>query len=390
MPAHFPRDEFALARFDGTALYEHDDPRQGAHPDWGTLVFNVGRNEVRNFLLANALYWLEEFHVDGLRVDAVASMLYLDYSRGPGEWVPNPHGGRENLEAVEFLRDLNRLVHHHAPGVLTVAEESTAWAGVSRPPESGGLGFTHKWNLGWMHDTLEYFGKDPLYRSHEHDKLTFGFIYVWHENFVSPLSHDEVVHGKGSLLARMPGDDWQRFANLRALYGWMWAHPGKKLLFMGGEFAQEQEWSEERSLDWHLLDDPRHAGVQRLVGALNDLQAAHPALWARDFTPEGFRWLDASDRSASILAFERLGEDETVVCVANLTPVPRPGYRLGLADDGAWTELLSTDDTRFGGSGTGNGALTVEPVPWQGRPFSAVVTLPPLGVCFMGKAPGSR
>ena len=386
VPAHFPRDDFALARFDGTALYEHADPRQGAHPDWGTLVFNFGRNEVRNFLIANALYWVEEFHIDGLRVDAVASMLYLDYSRGPGEWVPNRFGGRENLEAIDFLRDMNRTVLGAHPGVLTIAEESTAWGGVSRPPETGGLGFTHKWNMGWMHDTLEYFTKDPLYRSYEHDKLTFGFIYVWHENFISPLSHDEVVHGKGALLSKMPGDDWQRFANLRSLYGWMWAHPGKQLLFMGAELAQLQEWSESRSLDWHLLERPAHKGVQTLVAALNALQAERPALYQRDFSPEGFRWLDASDRAASILAFNRIGDDDTVVCVANLTPVPREGYRIGLPDAGDWRELLCTDDVRFGGSGTTNPVVLAEETPWQGQPCSAMITLPPLGVCFIGKA----
>ncbi|MFN0028874.1 MAG: 1,4-alpha-glucan branching protein GlgB [Acidimicrobiales bacterium] len=394
VPAHFPRDEFALARFDGTALYEHDDPRQGAHPDWGTLVFNFGRNQVRNFLLANALYWIEEFHIDGLRVDAVASMLYLDYSREPGEWIPNRLGGRENLEAIDFLRQFNQLVLTTHPGVLTIAEESTAWAGVSRPPELGGLGFTQKWNMGWMHDTLEYFSKDPLYRSYEHDKLTFGFIYVWHENFVLPLSHDEVVHGKGSLINKMPGDDWQRFANLRALYGWMWAHPGKKLLFMGCELAQLQEWSEERSLDWHLLESDRHAGIQRLVAALNHLQVDHPALWQRDYQPEGFAWLDASDRASSVLAFCRVGGEgdaadadaggEVVVCAANFTPVPRPGYRIGLPGPGQWRELLNTDDTRFGGSGMVNPFIGAEAVPWHDRDWSAVIDLPPLGVVFLG------
>ena len=414
VPAHFPRDDFALARFDGTALYEHEDPRQGAHPDWGTLVFNYGRNQVRNFLLANALFWIEEFHIDGLRVDAVASMLYLDYSREPGEWVPNHLGGRENLEAIGFLREFNHLVLTTHPGVLTIAEESTAWPGVSRPPEVGGLGFTQKWNMGWMHDTLEYFSKDPFYRSYEHDKLTFGFIYVWHENFVLPLSHDEVVHGKGSLISKMPGDDWQRFANLRALYGWMWAHPGKQLLFMGCELAQSQEWSEERSLDWHLLKSDRHAGVQRLVAALNELQAHHPALWAQDYRPEGFEWLDASDRAASILSFWRKagggenggggkgdggengdegehgdggenGDGEVVVCAANFTPVPRPGYRIGLPGPGQWRELLNTDDARFGGSGVANPFIGAEAVPWQDREWSAVIDLPPLGVVFLGR-----
>ena len=381
---------FALARFDGTALYEHADPRQGAHPDWGTLVFNYGRNEVRNFLVANALYWIEEFHIDGLRVDAVASMLYLDYSRAAGEWIPNRHGGRENLEAIEFLQEFNRIVHANHPGVRTIAEESTAWGGVSRPVETGGLGFTHKWNMGWMHDTLEYFTKDPLYRSFEHDKLTFGFIYVWHENFISPLSHDEVVHGKGSLLSKMPGDEWQRFANLRALYGWMWAHPGKQLLFMGAELAQYQEWSEQRSLDWHLADNASHAAIATLLTELNALQADHPAMWQRDFSPEGFRWLDASDRAASVLAFNRIGEHhtgdiDTVLCVANLTPVSRSGYRVGIAEDGPWSELLNTDDARFGGSGTTNATIITEAVPWQGQPYSAVITLPPLGVLFLGK-----
>ncbi|MEZ5266738.1 MAG: alpha amylase C-terminal domain-containing protein [Acidimicrobiales bacterium] len=300
--------------------------------------------------------------------------------------MPNRLGGRENLEAIDFLQEMNRTVLTAHPGVLTIAEESTAWGGVSRPPESGGLGFTHKWNMGWMHDTLEYFTKDPLYRSYEHDKLTFGFIYVWHENFISPLSHDEVVHGKGALLSKMPGDDWQRFANLRALYAWMWAHPGKQLLFMGAELAQYQEWSESRSLDWHLLEYPSHLGIQQLLKELNALQARHPALYARDFSPEGFRWLDASDRAASILAFNRVADDDTVVCVANLTPVPREGYRVGLGEDGPWQELLCTDEARFGGSGLSNPAVVVEPVAWQSQPFSALITLPPLGVCFLGKA----
>jgi 1,4-alpha-glucan branching enzyme len=286
---------------------------------------------------------------------------------------------------------MNRTVHVANPGVLTIAEESTAWGGVSRPPEVGGLGFTHKWNMGWMHDTLEYFTKDPLYRSYEHDKLTFGFIYVWHENFISPLSHDEVVHGKGSLINKMPGDDWQRFANLRALYGWMWAHPGKKLLFMGGELAQYQEWSEERSLDWHLLEHEPHLGVQRLIGSLNALQINQPPLWQRDFSPEGFRWLDASDRAASVLAFNRVDDNEdVVVCIANLTPVPREGYRIGLIDNRPWRELLSTDEARFGGTGVSNPHIVVEPTPWQGLRYSAVVTLPPLGVVFIGNGAGAE
>ncbi len=390
VPAHFPRDDFALARFDGTALYEHDDPRQGAHPDWGTLVFNFGRNEVRNFLVANALFWLEAFHVDGLRVDAVASMLYLDYSREAGEWVPNVHGGRENLESISFLQEMNAVVHATHPGVLTIAEESTAWPGVSKPTDTGGLGFTHKWNMGWMHDTLEYFEQDPIYRSYAHDKLTFGLIYVWHENFISPLSHDEVVHGKGSLIGKMPGDDWQRFANLRSLYAWMWAHPGKQLLFMGGELAQWQEWSEERSLDWHLLAEPAHAGVRDLVAELNRVAAAHPALWSRDFDSGGFRWLDASDRGASIFAFVRNGphgeSPDSVVCIANLTPVPRPGYRVGLPAAGTWQPVLSTDAVRFGGSGALVAPCEAAAVPWQGSAWSGVVDLPPLGIVWLAAA----
>lgn len=385
VPAHFPKDDWSLGRFDGTALYEHADPRQGEHPDWGTYVFNFGRNEVRNFLVANALYWLEEFHIDGLRVDAVASMLYLDYSRNDGEWLPNELGGRENLEAISFLQETNTVVHGAFPGVRMIAEESTAWGGVSRPVHLGGLGFGQKWNMGWMHDTLEYFKADPVYRSHHHGQLTFGFVYAWSENFVLPLSHDEVVHGKGSLLAKMPGDEWQRFANLRTLYGWMWGHPGKQLLFMGCEFAQEREWSESRSLDWHLLDDPSHAGVQRLIGALNRVHAEHPAMWRRDTEPAGFDWLDASDAGQSVLAFQRNGrpdEDDPVVCVANFTPVPRHGYRIGLPRPGAWREVLNTDDETFGGAGIVNGTIASEDVPWQGREQSAVVTLPPLGVAW--------
>jgi len=384
VPAHFPKDEWSLGRFDGTALYEHADPRQGEHPDWGTYVFNFGRNEVRNFLVANALYWLEEFHVDGLRVDAVASMLYLDYSRKDGEWVPNEHGGRENMEAIAFLQETNTIVHGRFPGVRMIAEESTAWGGVSRPVHLGGLGFGHKWNMGWMHDTLEYFKADPVYRSHHHGQLTFGFVYAWSENFVLPLSHDEVVHGKGSLIAKMPGDEWQRFANLRALYGWMWAHPGKQLLFMGGELAQLQEWSESRSLDWHLVEQPLHAGVVQLVAALNRVHAEHPAMWCRDTEPAGFDWLDAADAQQSVLAFQRNGhgDEPPVVCIANFTPVPRHGYRVGLPAPGTWREVLNTDDEKFGGSGVVNGTLRTEDIPWQGRPCSAVVTLPPLAVTW--------
>ena len=301
VPAHFPRDDWALATFDGTALYEHADPRRGAHPDWGTLVFNFGRHEVRNFLIANALYWCEEFHIDGLRVDAVASMLYLDYSRAAGEWLPNKHGGRENLEAIEFLRDVNTVVHGNHPGVMVIAEESTAWPSVSRPTYVGGLGFTFKWNMGWMHDTLSYFSKDPIHRRHHHHQLTFGLLYAFSENFTLPLSHDEVVHGKGSLLGKMPGDRWQQFANLRSLYGWMWAHPGKKLLFMGGEIAQEREWSHDRSVDWHLLNLDEHAGIQALVASLNALMRTEPALYELDEQADGFEWIDASDVDANVL-----------------------------------------------------------------------------------------
>ncbi|MER3453394.1 MAG: 1,4-alpha-glucan branching enzyme, partial [Acidimicrobiia bacterium] len=352
VPAHFPRDDWALAGFDGTALYEHADPRLGEHPDWGTLIFNYGRNEVRNFLVASALYWLREMHVDGLRVDAVASMLYLDYSRGEGEWVPNRHGGRENLDAIAFLRELNEVVHAEVPGVLMIAEESTAWPGVSRPVHAGGLGFGFKWNMGWMHDTLTYFARDPLYRRFHHHELTFGLLYAYSENFVLPLSHDEVVHGKGSLLAKMPGDRWQQFANLRALLGWMWAHPGKKLLFMGGEFAQEAEWSEQCWLDWDLLEHEEHRGVQSLVAQLNRHYRATPALWERDDSPGGFCWIDADDAERSVYSFCRFdARGAPLVCVANLTPVPRPGYPLGMPRSGRWQVVLDTDAGAFGGSG---------------------------------------
>lgn len=385
VPAHFPRDEFALARFDGTALYEHEDPRRGAHPDWGTLIFNYGRNEVRNFLVASALHWLTEYHADGLRVDAVASMLYRDYSREGGEWVPNEYGGREDLEAIGFLRELNEVTHLHAPGALTAAEESTAWPAVSRPTDQGGLGFDLKWNMGWMHDTLEYFRRDPIHRRYHHDTLTFSMVYAFTEQFVLPLSHDEVVHGKGSLLDRMPGDDWQRHANLRALYAYMWAHPGKKLLFMGGELAQEREWSHERSLDWHLLDRPRHAGMQRLVRDLNGAYRAIPALWQLDSDPAGFRWLVVDDRDANVLAFARFGTGgDMLVMAANLSPVPRQGYRLPLPRPGRWREVLNTDASAYGGANLGNlGGVTAEEVAWAGEGASALVTLPPLGVIWL-------
>jgi 1,4-alpha-glucan branching enzyme len=386
VPAHFPKDDWALARFDGTALYEHEDPRRGEHPDWGTYVFNFGRNEVRNFLLASALMWLRDFHADGLRVDAVASMLYLDYSRKAGEWVPNVHGGNEDLDAISFLKQLNEVAHGREPGILMAAEESTAWPGVSRPVHLGGLGFGLKWNMGWMHDTLEYFRRDAIYRRYHHHQLSFSLVYAFSENFVLPLSHDEVVHGKGSLLAKMPGDWWQKRANLRALYAYMWAHPGKKLLFMGGEFAQESEWRSEGSLDWHLLELPEHSGVQSLVRDLNTHYRAEPALWELDFDPAGFRWLEPNDAAANVLAFMRLSDrgDRQLICVCNFSPVPRYGYRVGLPAAGRWRELLNTDSEFYGGSGVGNmGGVTAEAKPWHDQPYSAELTLPPLGVLWL-------
>jgi 1,4-alpha-glucan branching enzyme len=387
VPAHFPRDEFALARFDGTALYEHVDPRRGAHPDWGTLVFNLGRNEVRNFLLANALYWVREFHADGLRVDAVASMLYLDYSREAGEWVPNAFGGREDLEAVSFLKELNEVLHAREPGVLSIAEESTAWPGVSRPTYLGGLGFGFKWNMGWMHDTLAYFSKEPIHRRFHHHELTFSLVYAWNENFVLPLSHDEVVHGKGSLLAKMPGDRWQQLANLRALYGYMWAHPGKQLLFMGGELAQEREWSEPAgSLDWHVLENPDHAGVQAVVRDLNAAYVAEPALWEVDFSHEGFRWLEPNAAADNSLAFARVSADggRWLVCIANLSPVVREEWRVGLPVGGRWREVVNTDSRFYGGSDVGNGwGVEADGEPWMEQPSSALVTLPPLATIWL-------
>jgi 1,4-alpha-glucan branching enzyme len=389
VPAHFPRDDWALARFDGTALYEHEDPRRGFHPDWGTLVFNFARNEVRNFLLADALYWLRDFHADGLRVDAVASMLYRDYSRPAGEWVPNEFGGREDLDAVSFLKELNELIHARVPGVIAAAEESTAWPGVSRPTYVGGLGFGFKWNMGWMHDTLEYFSKDPVYRRYSHHQLTFSLMYAFSENFILPLSHDEVVHGKRSLLEKMPGDRWQQLANLRALYGYMWAHPGKKLLFMGQEFAQVSEWSHERSLDWHLLESAEHGGVQSLVRDLNHVYREEPALWDRDFDHEGFSWLEPNDADANVLAFARTDtRGRPLVCVCNLSPVVRQGYRVGLPRGGLWRERLNTDSAHYGGSNVGNGGrLEAEPVPWHGQGHSAALTLPPLAVLWLTPVP---
>ena len=388
VPAHFPRDAWALARFDGTPLYEHADPRRGEHPDWGTLVFNLGRHEVANFVMASAQAWVEEFHIDGVRVDAVASMLYLDYSRQEGEWVPNSLGGRENLETVAFFQRFNELMHARYDGVVTIAEESTAWPGVSRPVYTGGLGFTFKWNMGWMHDTLDYFSLPTIYRRFHHDRLTFGLLYAFAENFVLPLSHDEVVHEKGSLLAKMPGDRWQQMANLRALLAWMWAHPGRQLLFMGGEIAQEREWSHERSIDWELLALDSHRGVQDLVRTLNQLMHAQPALWELDFDAAGFHWVEADDADHNVVAFVRTssGRAEPVVCVANLSPVVRRGYRLGVPRAGTWAEILSTDAPVFGGGGVLNGARAAEAAPWHGFAWSIDMVLPPLGVVWLAPA----
>jgi 1,4-alpha-glucan branching enzyme len=391
VPAHFPRDDWALALFDGTALYEHADPRRGAHPDWGTLVFNLGRNEVKNFLLSNALYWLREHHADGIRVDAVASMLYLDYSRNAGEWVPNQFGGREDLDSVQFLKEMNEALFGREPGVISAAEESTAWPGVSRPTYLGGLGFGFKWNMGWMHDTLLYFQKDPVYRRFHHHTLTFSLMYAFSENFILPLSHDEVVHGKGSLINKMPGDRWQKFANLRSLYAYMWAHPGKKLLFMGGELAQFDEWNYDSSLHWHLLEHQEHQGVQSLVRDLNRAYRDEPALWEVDFDPSGFRWLEPNDAANNVVAFARLSADgeRQLVCVCNLSPVPRYGYRVGMPTCCRWREVVNTDSAFYGGSGVGNmGSVEAEAVPWHDQPFSAELTLPPLGVVWL--APESQ
>jgi 1,4-alpha-glucan branching enzyme len=386
VPAHFPRDEWALARFDGTPLYEHSDPRRGEQPDWGTLVFNFGRTEVRNFLVANAVYWLEEFHIDGLRVDAVASMLYLDYSRQPGEWAPNALGGNENLEAVSFLQEANSVCYRRSPGITMVAEESTAWPGVTRPVHLGGLGFGMKWNMGWMHDTLSYLARDPVFRNYHHNELTFSLIYAFSENFVLPLSHDEVVHGKGSLLGKMPGDDWKRFAGLRALLAYMWAHPGKQLLFMGSEFGQGAEWSAERGLDWWVLDedDEYHGGVQRLVRDMNRVYAQSDALWELDSSAAGFSWIDANDAAGNTLSFLRMSRaGDVLACVANFSGTPHLKYRIGLPTAGPWREVINTDAGLYGGSGAGNmGIVEAVEEPWHGRPASASITVPPLGVVW--------
>ena len=396
VPAHFPRDSWALARFDGTPLYEHPDPRRGEHPDWGTLIFNYGRNEVRNFLVANAIYWLQEFHVDALRVDAVASMLYLDYSRKDGEWAPNALGGRENLEAVAFLREVNATCYRLVPGITMIAEESTAWPGVTRPVHLGGLGFSLKWNLGWMHDTLAYLARDPVYRSYHHDQITFSMIYAYSENYVLPLSHDEVVHGKGSLLRKMAGDEWRQFAGLRSLLAYMWAHPGKQLLFMGSEFGQGDEWSQEAGLQWHLLDYDTHRGVQRLVTDLNRVYADQPALWRQDTTPAGFSWIDANDTAGNVLSFARLAgdlaaapagdapADGVVACIVNFSAEPHEDYRVGLPRAGRWGELINTDSAIYGGSDVGNlGGVEATDEAWHGMPASATITIPPLGMLWL-------
>lgn len=387
VPGHFPSDDFALAEFDGTKLYEHSDPREGYHQDWNTLIYNYGRREVSNYLVGNALYWIERFGIDALRVDAVASMIYRDYSRKEGEWIPNEYGGRENLEAIEFLRNTNRIIGEQVEGAVTMAEESTDFPGVSRPPAMGGLGFWYKWNLGWMHDTLDYMKLDPVYRQYHHDKLTFGLLYNYTENFMLPLSHDEVVHGKKSILDRMPGDPWQKFANLRAYYGWLFAFPGKKLLFMGNEFAQGREWNHDSSLDWHLLEgaDNWHHGVQRLVRDLNLTYRHHKALHELDFDPYGFEWLVVDDHERSVFVFVRRDKAGNEIIVAsNFTPVPREHYRFGINQPGKWREILNTDSMHYHGSNAGNGGLVQsDAIESHGRPNSLSLTLPPLGTIWL-------
>lgn len=385
VPSHFPSDEHGIGYYDGTHLYEHEDPRKGFHPDWQSFIFNYGRNEVRAFLISSALFWLDKYHIDGLRLDAVASMLYLDYSRKEGEWIPNPYGGRENLEAISFLRKFNEEVYKNYPDVQTIAEESTDWPMVSRPTYVGGLGFGFKWDMGWMHDTLLYMSKDPIFRKYYHNNLTFRMLYAWHENFILPLSHDEVVHGKGSLLRKMPGDDWQKFANLRLLLGYMYAQPGKKLLFMGGEFGQWDEWYHEKSLDWHLLNYEPHQGVKRWVEDLNRVYRQEPALYEQDFTPAGFEWIDCHDVDNSVVSFLRKGKQpgDVLLIVANFTPVVRLRYRVGVPWGGFWKEILNSDATVYWGSGQGNlGGVEAEPIPCLGRSHSLNLTLPPLGILF--------
>jgi 1,4-alpha-glucan branching enzyme len=383
VPAHFPRDAHGLGYFDGTHLYEHADPRQGEHPDWDTFVFNYGRNEVRNFLISNALFWFDKYHVDGLRVDAVASMLYLDYGRKEGQWIPNRYGSRENLDAVEFLRMLNEHVYREFPAVMMIAEESTSWPMVSRPVHLGGLGFGFKWNMGWMHDMLDFMSKDPVYRCYHHDRITFSMLYAFTENFMLPFSHDEVVHGKGSMIGKMPGDEWRKFANLRMLYGYMFGHPGKKLMFMGDEFGQWAEWNHDKSLDWHLLEYPHHAGLRRWVRDLNTFYRGAPALYDVDYQSSGFEWIDCNDTQRSVVSFLRRGHNpkDVVLFVCNFTPVPRYNYRVGTPGGGYWQEVLNSDAPLYGGSGQGNmGGMEAVPLPIHGRPYSLNLTLPPLGV----------
>jgi 1,4-alpha-glucan branching enzyme len=386
VPGHFPKDAHGLAAFDGTALYEHADPRQGEHQDWGTLIFNYARNEVRNFLLSNALFWLEEYHVDGLRVDAVASMLYLDYSRREGQWIPNQFGGRENLDAISFLQELNRLTHGTHPGTVTAAEESTAWPGVTRPVHVGGLGFSYKWNMGWMHDMLRYMHEDPIHRRWQHNLVTFSMLYAYTENFILPFSHDEVVHGKGALLDKMPGDTWRKYANLRTLYGYMYAHPGKKLLFMGSEFGQWREWNHDRSLDWHLLEDPAHAAVRHFVRDLNWHYHGEPALYQCDYEPDGFRWIDCNDNENSVISVLRFARNrrDFLVMVFNFTPVPRAEYRIGVPESGWYAELVNSDAAVYGGSNLGNGGgVASEPVPAHGFEHSVSLMIPPLACLYL-------
>ncbi|MFZ1347321.1 MAG: 1,4-alpha-glucan branching protein GlgB, partial [Tabrizicola sp.] len=385
VPGHFPTDAHGLGQFDGTPLYEHADPREGFHQDWNTLIYNYGRVEVKNYLVSNALYWLEEYHVDGLRVDAVASMLYRDYSRKQGEWVPNKDGGRENYEAIDVLRSMNITAYGECPGIMTVAEESTAFPGVSRPANWGGLGFGFKWNMGWMNDTLSYMQKDPIYRRYHHHQMTFGMVYAWSENYILPISHDEVVHGKGSMLAKMPGNAWEKFANLRAYYGFMWAHPGKKLLFMGQEFAQGAEWNNNQSLDWHQLDIAEHKGMQQLVRDLNRVYRETRSLHVNDTKAEGFDWIESNDAEAGVYAWMRNGDalDKPVVAVVNMTPQERK-YRLGLPHAGTWREILNTDAEAYGGGNRGNlGGVATEKTPWHGQTQSALVTLPPLSALYL-------
>ena len=385
-PAHFPKDDYGLADFDGTPLYNHADPRLGEHPEWGTLIFNFSRNEIRTFLISNALFWLDKYHVDGFRIDAVASMLYLDYARKDGEWVPNKYGGKENLEAIAFLRSLNDTVHSQYPNALVIAEESTAWTGVSRPTNQGGLGFDLKWNMGWMHDTLSYFSKDPIHRKYHHNGLTFSMIYAFNENFLLVLSHDEVVYGKKSMLSKMPGDEWQKFANLRLCYGYMFAHPGKKLIFMGGEFGQWDEWNFRKSLDWHLLEKSMHSKLQLYVRTLNQVYSENRSLHQIDFSYQGFEWINFTDWEQSVISFLRKGENakELLLVVCNFTPIPRINYRVGVPRKGIWKEVLNSDAKEYGGSGLGNlGGVEAEPIPFHGREYSASLTLPPLGIVFL-------